>query len=94
MCMVFVVTVSVSILCLALQTAQLHETILACGTAVALSFCIIYNLQPLLLDRKLNISPNDYGFAAMKLNHKVMHVLIKLLLFLIPMKRIACWLYA
>jgi len=53
--------------------------ILACGGAVAFSFYIIYDLQMIMGDRKLSISPEEYIFAALNLYVDIIRIFMELL---------------
>lgn len=53
--------------------------ILACGGAAAFSMYIIYDLQMIMGDRKLSISPEEYIFAALNLYVDIIRIFMELL---------------
>lgn len=58
---------------------ELFNLILAIGGAAAFSMYIIYDLQMIMGDRKLSISPEEYIFAALSLYVDIMRIFMELL---------------
>lgn len=58
---------------------EFFHFVLACGGAVVFSMYIIYDLQMIMGDRKLNISPEEYIFAALNLYVDIIRIFLELL---------------
>lgn len=58
---------------------EFFHFILACGGAAVFSMYIIYDLQMIMGDRKLQISPEEYIFAALNLYVDIIRIFMELL---------------
>lgn len=58
---------------------EFFHFILACAGAAVFSMYIIYDLQMIMGDRKLNISPEEYIFAALSLYVDIIRIFMELL---------------
>lgn len=58
---------------------EFFNFILACAGAAVFSMYIIYDLQMIIGDKKLNISPEEYIFAALNLYVDIIRIFMELL---------------
>lgn len=58
---------------------EFFNFVLAIGGAAVFSMYIIYDLQMIIGDRKLNISPEEYIFAALNLYVDIIRIFMELL---------------
>lgn len=58
---------------------EFFHFMLACAGAAVFSMYIIYDLQMIMGDRKLNISPEEYIFAALNLYVDIIRIFMELL---------------
>lgn len=58
---------------------EFFNFILACAGAAVFSMYIIYDLQMIMGDRKLSISPEEYIFAALNLYVDIIRIFMEML---------------
>lgn len=77
--MSLIMALSVGSLVSIFYRGEFFNFLLACAGAAVFSMYIIYDLQMIMGDRKLNISPEEYIFAALNLYVDIIRIFMELL---------------